>query len=128
MSKVLGRTVFTDEKRLPFEEEIVLALLHTMDPKEPLSLQRNMKLIAKLAVHFPSLVKDLYNMQKQWRDSLYARVSLQNLSQTATSFWCELLRIKDGNNHAKFDTLSKFMCDLPALPLLCMCLEDGLSG
>ena len=103
-------------KRFPEEEENILALLNIMDPKEALFPERHMKSISKLAVHFPNIIEELDELQDQWRDLLYFSASLGQLSKTAVPFWHELGNIKDGNNHAKFDKLSRFMCDLMALP------------
>lgn len=93
-------------------------MLPIMDPKEALSPQRQMKFIAKLAVHFPNLVKEeeLDKLQEQWQDLLYARASLDKLSKSTTSFWHELNEVKDVINHAKFDKILRFMCDLLSLP------------
>lgn len=105
------------QKRFPFDEQSVLALLKILDPKVALSPQGRIGVIPKLAVHFPTLIKEeLDSLQEQWEDMYHARSSLQYLNQSPTCFWHELRGITDGNNKPKFDLLSKFMCDLLVLP------------
>lgn len=117
------------KKRFPFEESSIIAMLKAMNPAEALSTDRNLKSIGKLAVHFPTLIKEeeLDALQDQWRDLLYAKETLKGLSQSATVFWNDLLSVKDGNNKAKFDLLSKFMCGLLALPHSSACVERIFS-
>lgn len=105
-------------QRFPLEEDGVLALLSVIDPKVALSPQQKVRSIAQLAINFPTLVKepDLDNLQDQWEDLLHAKTSLQNLSQSPTSFWHELLEVKDGRGIGKFSTLAEFMQDLLVLP------------
>lgn len=116
--KVLVELCVQIKKRFPLEEDGVLAQLTIIDPKVALSPLRNVKSIVQLAVHFPTLVKeqDLDDLQEQWQDLLHAKASLQNLNLSPTSFWQELLEVKDGNNEPKFSTLATFMRDLLALP------------
>ena len=60
-----------------FEEDSVLSMLRVLEPKEALSSNRTLQTIAKLAFHFPSVVRneDLDELQEQWRDILYAEES-----------------------------------------------------
>ncbi|KAK3888573.1 hypothetical protein Pcinc_007425 [Petrolisthes cinctipes] len=117
------------KRRFTFEEDSVLSLLQIIEPKAALSSERCIKSIAKLAVHFPHVIKneDLDELEEQWRDLLYAQTSLKNLSYRATTFWYELRSVKDGNGHSKFDLLSKFMCCLFALPHSSACVERVFS-
>ena len=52
---------------------------------------------------------------------------MQNLTQTPTSFWSELHKVKDGNNKMKFGVLSRLMCGLLALPHSSACVERVFS-
>ena len=117
------------KKRFPFEVDSVLSMLRVFEPKEALSSNRTLQTIAKLAVHFPSVVKkeDLDELQEQWRDLLYSKDSLHSLNMKMTTFWCELRSVKDGCGKAKFDLLSKFMCSLLALPHSSACVERVFS-
>lgn len=56
------------------------------------------------------------DLQDEWQDLLQFKGSLQNLNQSPTSFWQELLQVKDGNNKPRFPNLALFMRDLLALP------------
>lgn len=71
------------------------------------------------------LVKDdeLDVLQDQWTDLLYAKETVKNLNENATTFWSELKTVKDGNNEPRFACLSKFMCGLVALPHSSACVE-----
>ena len=105
------------KKRFPFEEDCVIALLKNLDPKVALSPHRNTSIIS-LAVHFPMIVKeeDLDTLEDEWQSLMHAKETVQNLTQTATSFWSELQQVKDGNKKMKFGVLSRLMCGLLALP------------
>lgn len=94
-----------------------------MNPK------RSVKSIAELAVHFPTLVKedDFDVLQDQWQDLLSAKESLRGFDEKATVFWQEIRSVKDGNNHIKYDVLSKLMCGLLALPHSSACVERVFS-
>lgn len=99
-----------------------------MDPKEALSPEGQEKSISKLAVNFPNLIEEeLDELQEQWRDLLHFSTSLGKLSKTAVRFWHEVGDIKDGNNHTKFDKLSRLMCDLMALPHFSASVERVFS-
>lgn len=117
------------KKIFPLEEDCVLAKLQVIEPKEALNPKRSVKSIAELAVHFPTLVKeeDLDVLEDQWQDLLSAKESLRGMNDKATSFWQEILTVKDGNNHVKFDLLSKLMCGLLALPHSSACVERVFS-
>ena len=56
------------QKRFTFHGDSVLSLLRIIDPKESLSPKRNSNDILKLALHFPTLVKEeeLDVLQDQW--------------------------------------------------------------
>ena len=104
---------------------IFLAMLRMLDPKEALSQKRSLRSIAKLAVHFPTVIKeeDLDRLQDEWKDLLHFKETMKNMSDSATTFWLELPIVKDGNNHPKFSLLSNFMCCLLALPHSSACVE-----
>lgn len=112
-----------------FDEDGILAMLRVLDPKEALSPQRSLRSISKLAVNFPTVIKeeDLDRLQDEWKDLLHFKESLRNMSDSATTFWLELRTVKDGNNHPKFSLLSKFMCCLLALPHSSACVERIFS-
>lgn len=115
--------------RFTFEEDSVLAMLKSLDPQEALSPHRNMRSLVKLALHFPTLVKeeDLDKLDDQWRDLMYFKTSLVSISDSPTKFWLELGDVKDGNNQPKFNILSTFMCSLLALPHSSACVERIFS-
>ncbi|XP_076054955.1 uncharacterized protein LOC143033422 [Oratosquilla oratoria] len=117
------------KKRFPFEENSLIAMLKVVEPAEALSTKRDLKSLGKLAVHFPTLIKEdeLDLLQEQWRDLLYARDTLKGISQSATVFWNDLLSVKDGNNKEKFNLLATFMCNLLALSHSSACIERIFS-
>lgn len=117
------------KKRFTFDQESVLSLLKIIDPKESLSPRRNKDSIIKIALYFPTLVneEELDILEDQWKDLLYVKESLNNLSESATTFWLELRSVKDGNNEPKFNLLSRFMCNLLALPHSSACVGRVFS-
>lgn len=117
------------KKRFPLAEDCVLAKLQVIEPKEALNPNRRVKSIVKLAIHFPTLVmeEDYDDLENQWQDLLTAKESLRDMSDKATSFWQEILTVKDGNNHVKYHLLSKLMCGLLALPHSSACVERVFS-
>lgn len=116
-------------ERFSFDREGVLSMLQILDPKEALSCHRNLKAIAKLAVHFPTIVGygDLDILQDQWTDLLYAKEVLKCSLESPSKFWYELQAIKDGNGQARFGLLSELMCNLLALPHSSHCVERVFS-
>lgn len=116
------------KKRFPLEEDCVIALLKNLDSKIALSPHRNPSLVS-LAVHNSMLVKEenLDTLDNEWQSLLFAKKTVQNLTQTATSFWRELQQVKDGNNKVKFGVLTRLNCGLLALPHLSACLERVFS-
>lgn len=117
------------KKRFPLAEDCVLAKLQVIEPKQALNPNRRVKSIVKLAIHFPTLVmeEDYDDLENQWQDLLTAKESLRDMSDKATSFWQEILTVKDGNNHVKYHLLSKLMCGLLALPHSSACVERVFS-
>ena len=117
------------KRRFTFEEDSVLAILRILDPEEVLSPRRRMQSLAKLDLSFPTLVKedDLDSLDEQWRDLLYFKESLKNISNSPKKFWFELRDVKDGNNQPKFQILSRLMCSLLALPHSSACVERVFS-
>ncbi|KAK3871728.1 hypothetical protein Pcinc_023144 [Petrolisthes cinctipes] len=115
--------------RFPFDGESVLSMLKILDPKEALSCNRSLKAIAKLAVHFPTIVAygDMDTLQDQWTDLLYMKDSLKFKTDSPSSFWYDLQSVKDGNGQAKFGLLSELMCNLLALPHSSLCVESVFS-
>lgn len=116
-------------EKFSFDRESVLSMLQILDPKEALSCHRSLKAIAKLAVHFPTIVGygDLDMLQDQWTDLLYSKEVLKCSLDSASKFWYELQSIKDGNGQAKFGLLSELMCTLLALPHSSLCVERVFS-
>lgn len=116
-------------KRFAFEEDSILAMLRVVDPKEALSDERSLHSIVKLAVKFPTLIKeeDLDDLQDEWKDLLHFKESLKNMSDSATNFWHELRTVKDGHSRQKFSLLSNFMCCLLVLPHSSACVERVFS-
>lgn len=107
-------------KRFPFEEDSVIALLKNLDPKVALSPLRNTSIISLIE-------EELDTLEDEWQSLIYAKETVQNLTQTATSFWSELQQVKDGNNKMKFGVLSRLMCGLLALPHSSACVVRVFS-
>lgn len=116
------------KKCFPFEEDCVIALMKNIDPKVAVSPQRS-TYITSLAVHFPMIVKEeeLDALEDEWQSLMYAKETVQSLTQTPTSFWSELQKVKDGSNEMKFGVLSRLMCGLLALPHSSACVERVFS-
>ena len=116
------------KKRFPFEEDSVIALMKNIDPKVAVSPHRS-TYITSLAVHFPMVVKEeeLDTLEDEWQNLIYSKETVQNLTQTPTSFWSELQKVKDGNNKMKFGVLARLMCGLLALPHSSACVERVFS-
>lgn len=66
-------------------------------------------------------------LQDQWTDLLYAKETVKNLNENATTFWSELKAVKDGNNVPRFACSSKFKCGLLAVPHSSACVERVFS-
>lgn len=61
------------QKRFSFEEDSALSMLKVLEPKEALSPQRSLQSIIKLAVIFPTLIReeDLDDLQDEWKNLLH---------------------------------------------------------
>lgn len=62
-------------KRFPFEEDSIIAMLHSMDPKEATNNNRHLKSIIKLALNFASLVSERQrdDLQEEWIAIVWAK-------------------------------------------------------
>ena len=106
------------KKRLPLDENGIIAKLNVLDIEIALDLKRSPTSIVPLAVHFPHIIPQnkLNKLDDQWRAFCISAKQLAVSAKCVPEYWHNLGLVKDGLDHLKFSLLSYFMATMTVSP------------
>ena len=116
------------KKRLPFDENGIIAELNVLDIEIALDLKRSPTSIVPLAIHFPYIIPQnkLNELDDQWRAFRISAKELAVSAKCVPEYWRNLGLLKDGQHNLKFSLLY-FMTTMTVLPHSSAAVERILS-
>ena len=105
--KFLSELSLQMKKRLPLDENKIIAKLYVLGIEIALDLKRSPTSMVPLAVHFPHIIPQnkLNELDDQWRAFCISAKELAVSAKCVSEYWHNLGLVKDGLDNLKFSML-----------------------